>query len=142
MKKLLSILLVCVLSVSLFVACGEKDDVKEESNVLTQEESQETPEVDNGAEKSEEPKKAEKPKKTEKPLAVSENKDVATKDTAPEIHIISNGGANNARICYHLKDCKLLNGTEHQKVTWEMIEMIQFRQCPECNPPRYENYVE
>ena len=145
MKKLLSVLLVCVLSVSLFVACGEKDEVKEEYNILTQEESKDAPEVDNGTEDVEEPKKAETPKKSEKaekPLATSENKDVVTKDTAPEIHIISNGGTNNARICYHLKDCKLLSGTEHQKVTWEMIEMIQFRQCPECNPPRYENYVE
>lgn len=145
MKKLLCVLLVCVLSVSLFVACGKKDEVKEENNILTQEEQQDAPEVDNGTEKVEEPQKTETPKKTEnkeKPLAVSENKEVVTSKTAPEVHIISEGGTNNARICYHLENCKLLNGTEHQKVTWEMIEMIQFRQCPECNPPRYEDYVE
>ncbi len=145
MKKLLSILLVCVLSLSIFVACGEKDEVNEEYNILTQEESKDAPEADNNTEEAEEPKKEETPKKAEKkekPLAVSDNKEVVTSKTAPEVHIVSNGGSDNASICYHLKDCKLLKGTEHQKVTWEMIEMIQFRQCPECNPPRYADYVE
>lgn len=133
MKKLFSILLVCFISVSVFVACGEKDEPKDESYPLTQEEPQNIPQDDNGSEK---------PKNTEEPLAVSENKDIVTKDTAPEVHIITNGGTENASISYHLKDCKLLSETEHQKVTWEMIEMIQFRQCPECNPPRYKDYVE
>ena len=145
MKKLLSILLICVLATSLFVACGKKDEPKDETNILTQEEQQDAPEVDNGTEEVEEPKKAETPKKTEKkekPLAVSDNKEVATSKTAPDVHIISSGGSDNASICYHLESCKLLKGTEHQKVTWEMIEMIQFRQCPECNPPRYADYVE
>ena len=148
MKKLLSILLVCAISLSLFVACGEKDEIKEEHNILTQEEPQDVPEADNEeveSPKTEEPKKeekTEKPQKSEKPLKTSENKEVATTETAPEVFIIEDGGDNNARICYHLENCKTLQGTKHQKVTWEFIEMLQFRQCPECNPPRYAGYVE
>ena len=129
MKKMLCLLCVCLLCVSVFSACGEKKDVSE------------TPEIVNNSE-TETNKEPEKEVPLDTPLAPSENKEVVTADEAPEIHIINNGGTNNAHICYHLKDCKLLKGTEHQEVTWEMVEMIQFRQCPECNPPRYKNYIE
>lgn len=133
MKKILSVLLVCVVVVSLFVACGKNDEVKEKpDNTITQE-VQNTPEDDS---------KSETPKKTEKTLEVSENKEVVTAETAPEVLIIEDGGSDNARICYHLKNCKTLQGTKNQTVTWEFIEMLQFRQCPECNPPRYNGYVE
>lgn len=141
MKKLLSILLVCILALSVFAACGKKDEIKtnEEPAANFQEDVKNEPEVSNNEEKTEEPKKEEV---SYTPVKPSENTEVVTAKTAPEVYIISSGGTDNAHLCYHLESCKLLNGTENQKVTWEMIEMIQFRQCPECNPPRYEDYVE
>ena len=40
---------------------------------------------------------------------------------------------------YHLAGCSAGNGA--QEVAWEMVKEIGLRQCPTCNPPRYENYV-
>ncbi len=171
MKKIFCIAITLVLALGMLSACGEKEEVVDEKSAAVEEKSEElkenaaviAEETIKAAEETDEkatatqtkektsstPKKnkttstKKSDKKTESNLpAPSKNKEVATADNAPEVHIISEGGDNTTRICYHLKDCSTLKGTTHQKVTWELIEMLQFRQCPECNPPRYADYVE
>ena len=48
---------------------------------------------------------------------------------------------NVDKLTYHLENCKLLEGKETNEVSWEYIKMVGFWQCPECNPPRYEDYA-
>lgn len=45
-------------------------------------------------------------------------------------------------VAYHVKDCPELEGKESSEITWEMVKEIGLRQCPVCNPPQYENYIE
>lgn len=68
-------------------------------------------------------------------LAPSSNKEVVTAETAPKVYWAMD-------IAYHLKDCPELKGKEYTEVTWEMVKEIGLRQCPVCNPPQYESYVE
>ena len=72
--------------------------------------------------------------------AISKNKEVVTSDKAPEVVIIM--GADNSvdNMTYHLKKCKTLKGKTTQDVSWEIVQTVGFWQCPECNPPRYEDY--
>lgn len=71
------------------------------------------------------------------PVPPSSNKTVVKDDEAPEIYWPTSAGA-----AYHLKDCPELDGVETQKISWELVKMVGLRQCPVCNPPRYEGYVE
>ena len=130
MKKLLCIILTLVLAMSIFAGC-KKTESNTETPVATGQ--SETSESTNNAENSEQEYDVPEP---------SDNKEVVTAEKAPEVYLIPNSTDNAASISYHLKSCKLLSGEEAQKVAWEMIESIGFRQCPECNPPRYENYIE
>jgi len=68
-------------------------------------------------------------------LAPSENKTVVTAETAPDVYW-------DFGIAYHLKDCKDLQTDKPEKISWQIVEEIGLRQCPTCDPPQYENYVE
>ncbi len=72
--------------------------------------------------------------------AVSENKDVVSTKDAPDVVMIQNSDSNVDNITYHLENCPLLKGKETAKVSWELVQMVGLWQCPECNPPRYEDY--
>ena len=135
MKKLLCVVLLCLVSLNLFSACGNKNEVSDKN--ISQSQSESTKVSDNQEEGKETAKKP-----VDDYPAPSKNKEVVSSDTAPEVHIIEDGADKNARICYHLSDCKTLKGTTHKVASWELVETVQFRQCPECNPPRYKNYVE
>lgn len=74
------------------------------------------------------------------PVPPSSNKEVVTDDKAPsEIYWLM-GDSNN--LTYHLKSCPQLKDKEAQKVDWNLVKTIGLRQCPECNPPQYEGYVD
>lgn len=74
---------------------------------------------------------------TPKPtLAPSSNKTVIKNDDeAPTVYWAVD-------ISYHLKGCPELEGKDVSEVSWAMVKEIGLRQCPVCNPPQYENYVE
>ena len=130
MNKLLCIILTLVLAMSLLAGCKKSENNTEAPTTAEQSEATESTNND---------------KNTEQEYDVpepSDNKEVVTAEEAPDIYLILNSDDNAASISYHLKNCKLLSGAEAQKVAWEMIETLGFRQCPECNPPRYENYIE
>lgn len=71
---------------------------------------------------------------------VSENKEVVTEENAPKLYILANADSNVDQITYHLAGCPLLEGKEIQEVSYEFLQMVGYWQCPQCNPPRYENY--
>ncbi len=67
--------------------------------------------------------------------APSTNKTVVTAEKGPEIFWVSD-------TVYHLKNCSELKGKEPMLISWEMAQTMGLRQCPICNPPQYENYIE
>ena len=156
MKKFLSLVLVLVLSLSVFAACSKDNDTNEpdktsEPNSTQVEEpiENDTPDETPSPVESNKTNSGKKPAK--KPTsdipsaavpAPSTNKEVVTEDSAPDVYLIVDSDNNAASISYHLKDCSLLKGGESQKVAWEMIKTLGFRQCPKCNPPQYEGYIE
>lgn len=115
MKKLLSLVVVIILSLCTFAACG--NDSKADKKIENSIPSDAIP-------------------------APSENKEVVTEDNAPDVYLVMDNDDNAASISYHLKDCSLLSGGNPQKVAWEMVKTLGFRQCPKCNPPQYEGYIE
>ncbi len=156
MKKLLCLVLVLVLSLSVFAACGKDNDTNEpdktgEPNNAQVEEPIENDSPDetpvsavnydtNGGNKP-----AKKPASDVPSAAVSapsKNKEVVTEDDAPDVYLVIDSDDNVASISYHLKECSLLKGGESQKIAWEMVKTLGFRQCPKCNPPQYEGYIE
>lgn len=76
------------------------------------------------------------------PVAPSSNTEVVTSENAPAVFIILNSEDSTDNITYHLEGCEKLEGKDSQQVSWEMIQTIGYHQCPVCNPPRYEGYVE
>lgn len=78
---------------------------------------------------------ADKQEKSEtEPLALSTNTEVVTEEKAPKVFWTMD-------ITYHVENCKTLADAESQEVPWSLVKEIGLRQCPECNPPRYEGYV-
>lgn len=139
MKKFLCLALVLILSVSVFVACGNKEETPETDNtaVTTSDKSDntsETPAEDKTPEDTT-PSEKETPTQTEV-INPSENSHNNT-----SFYLITNG-TNEENILYHTENCPLLKDKEIQKTSWEMITMLQFRHCAKCNPPKYEGYVE
>lgn len=120
MKKFLCLILVLLLSVSVFTACGNnaKDTENSEKIVLQNE-------TDSSNDKVEK---------------VEIKKD-SKNDNAQDFYLISNE-TDKENTLYHTGACPLLKDREIQKISWEMIEMVQFRHCAKCNPPKYEGYVE
>lgn len=68
-------------------------------------------------------------------LAPSTNKTVVTAETAPDIYW-------DYTIAYHLKGCEAMQVKKPEKISWALVQEIALRQCPVCNPPQYENYIE
>lgn len=118
MKKLFCFVVMLTMAVSLFVVCGcSKKDVP----------------VQDAPDKNAPVTEPEKP-------AISENKEVVTAEEAPEVVIIMGAEEGVDNMTYHLKDCKTLKGKTTQDISWEIVKTVGFWQCPECNPPRYEDY--
>ena len=69
------------------------------------------------------------------PVAPSSNKTIVSEEDAPKVFWAMD-------IVYHLENCSDLSGRESQEVPWSMVKEIGLRQCPVCNPPQYEQYVE
>lgn len=156
MKKFLCFVLVLVLAVNVFAACGKDNDTNEPDKTGEPNNAQVEEPIENGTpEETPSPVKNDSNSSGNKPAkkptsdipsaatpAPSENKEVVTDNEAPDVYLVVDNDDNAASISYHLKDCSLLKGGESQKVAWEMIKTLGFRQCPKCNPPQYEGYIE
>ncbi len=150
MKKLLCLVLALVLTVSLFAACGKGNDVDEPQKTVDPNQAQiEEPVESETPDESPAPVESSKPAK--KPSgdvpsaatpAPSTNKEVVTEDKAPDVYLVVDSDDNAVKISYHLKDCSLLKDKQPQKISWEIIQTLGFRQCPKCNPPQYQGYIE
>ncbi len=150
MKKLLCLVLALVLAVSVFAACGKKDDVDDpqktgEPNQAQIEEPVESETPDESPAPVESSKPAKKPQSNNEPSvtpAPSSNKTVVTGSDAPDVYLVTGSNDNAASISYHLSGCALLKTGQIQPIQWEVVKSLAFRQCPKCNPPRYEGYIE
>jgi len=131
MKKLLCLVLALVLALSVFTACGKKNDSDKEKPAT----EEATPAENEDNTKGDNVTSADVP-------APSDNKEVVTAENAPDVYLVMGGDDNAVSISYHLKGCKHLSGVESQQINWDMVKTLGFRQCPECNPPRYEGYIE
>lgn len=148
MKKILALSLTLLLAVGLFSACGcAKKNNSDKSAAPSQSAASPAPEVfEDDASASVTPKNSGNENsdsgETAQDLpAVSENKEVVTEENAPKVFMITNAESNTDKLTYHLEGCKLLEGKEVNEVSWEFIKTVGFWQCPECNPPRYEDYA-
>lgn len=74
------------------------------------------------------------------PVPASSNKEVVSDNEAPDKIYWLMSGDNN--LTYHLENCAQIKDKGAQEVSWEMVKTIGLRQCPECNPPQYEGYVD
>ncbi len=155
MKKLLCLVLALVLALSVFAACGKGNNADEPQKTGNPNQAQiEEPVESKTPYESPAPVESSTPstsKPAKKPAsnvpsaatpAPSTNKDVVTEDSAPDVYLVVDSDDNAASISYHLKGCSLLGGGESLKAAWEMIKTLGFRQCPKCNPPQYEGYIE
>lgn len=82
--------------------------------------------------------KAQTETETAAPAIPDLNKTVVKEENAPKIFW-------KADIAYHLENCPTLKEgveTKSQEIPWAVAKEIGLRQCPVCNPPRYEGYVE
>ena len=148
MKKFLCLVLALVISSSFMIGCSndntnaspdlEQSDVvpSDTANSETPKESENVPE--NTGEKSVN-NPATQPKN---PVASSKVLSSENLDDKPDIYFISTGGSDADSISYHLKDCSALSGKEYQKISWEMVTALGFRNCAKCTPPKYEGYIE
>ncbi len=155
MKKLVSLSLTILLAIGLFSACGcaKKDDNAQGSAAPSQSaasDAAQSPESapsestapENGSDsKPDSSAPAENTDAAPELPAVSENKEVVQESNAPKVLMIKNAESNIDKLTYHLEGCKLLKGKETNEVSWEYIKTVGFWQCPECNPPRYEDYA-
>ena len=154
MKKFLCLLLVLVLSLSVFVACGKdknnnNPENTNEPNTQIEEPVGNDEPADNNLDETSTPvpskKPPKKPESNTDPSATpapSENKTVVTADNAPDVYLVTGSSDNAASISYHLSSCALLKTGQLQPVQWDVVKALAFRQCPKCNPPRYEGYIE
>ncbi|WP_337399946.1 hypothetical protein [Congzhengia sp.] len=147
MKKIVFLSITLLLAVGLFSACGcaKKDNNSQSSAAPSQSAAASTspesspsasaaPDNNNNAAPGDSVQENDLP-------AVSENKEVVKEENAPKIFMIQDAESNVDKLTYHLENCKLLEGKETNEVSWEYIKMVGFWQCPECNPPRYEDYA-
>lgn len=138
MKKFLCLVLTLILAMSLFVGCSKTEEtVKPESTQKSEsaENGNETPTGKKPSEQASSVPSASVPE-------TATNKEVATAETAPDVYIASGSKDNAVNISYHLKDCSLIEGLTINKMPWDSVKELGFWQCPNCNPPRYEGYVE
>ena len=147
MKRIVFLSITLLLAVGLFSACGcaKKDNNSQSSAAPSQSAAASTspesspsasaaPDNNNNAAPGDSVQENDLP-------AVSENKEVVKEENAPKVFMIQDAESNVDKLTYHLENCKLLEGKETNEVSWEYIKMVGFWQCPECNPPRYEDYA-
>ncbi len=68
-------------------------------------------------------------------LEPSTNKEVVTEKDAPAVYWTMD-------VAYHLETCPELSKKDNTQVTWQMVKEVGLRQCPVCNPPQYEDYID
>ncbi len=136
-KKIISsVILVCCLFLCTACGCSKKDTKPVVSQAPASEQtispSASAP-VENTTDNND--------KKTSVPTPVPEssNKEVVSDDKAPDKIFWLMSGDNN--LTYHLENCAQIKDKGAQEVSWEIVKTIGLRQCPECNPPQYEGYV-
>lgn len=127
MKKLITLTLSLAFVISLLSGCGCAKEEHEEKTPTQTEAPAANGDAQNGKPEAQRPE-------------VSENKEVVAAQNAPSVVMIQNSDSNVDNITYHLENCPLLKGRETAKVSWELVQMVGLWQCPECNPPRYEDY--
>jgi len=124
MKKFISLLLVLIFVVSMAGCAKNKNGEAGEGATTGQTSSQ--GDVAEGGQQTQDPNAT---------LAPSTNKTVVTEETAPDIYW-------DYSIAYHLKGCEAMQTKKPEKIAWALVKEIALRQCPTCNPPQYENYIE
>ncbi len=124
--KQIVVTILCVLLLFFCSACSTRKQVSENPSAVT--ESSVTTDNDEAVSKG----SGHESVPTLKP---SKNKDVVKVETAPDVYWMMDEA-------YHLENCSELKGNEYNEISWETVEMIGLRQCPVCNPPRYESYIE
>ena len=122
MKRVISVILCLMLMI--LCGCSKVDEVetKEPSATETQQQTEQN-EGDSGEVT---------PVQTLEP---SKNKEVVTEAEAPTVYWTMD-------IAYHLENCPELSNKDNTKVTWQMVKEVGLRQCPVCNPPQYEDYID
>jgi len=142
MKKVLCFILALILCFGVISACNNNgaktsetgNEVSTSSGKTTEDKELETT-PDSTPVKENAPSQKNDDKKT-----TSENNNVPSGNPS-DFYLILNG-TNEESILYHTGACPLLKDKEVQKTSWEMIEMLEFRHCAKCNPPKYKGYVE
>ncbi len=134
-------LMLCLLMVFSLTACGKNKKAATADKTPDATASQ-TADATNSADKGAEEQQDETAQKTDAAatpaptLAPSTNKTVIKDEAkAPKVYWAID-------VAYHLEDCPELKGKEAREITWDMVKEIGLRQCPVCNPPQYENYIE
>ncbi len=142
-KRIIAILAL-VGSLLLCTACGcAKKDVESaptQAPEQTQDTAVATPTASASAENAESTKTDDKKTSAPTPVPASKNKEVVSDDKAPDKIFWLMSGENN--LTYHLENCAQIKDKGAQEVNWEIVKTIGLRQCPECNPPQYEGYVD
>ncbi len=143
MKKLLYLALAFVLSVSLFAACGtdkEQPTITDEKPVtVNQSTENEVEKIEEAPEKTIVPQQTTSKDTTPAPAVDNET---TNEDEVSVYYIITNGKTNDENISYHNEDCPLLAERETSQVSQEFVEMMGFRQCVKCTPPKYKDYID
>ena len=147
MKKIITLSFTLLLAVGLISACGcaKKDNTSQNSAAPSQSATAATspessPSASANPGNGEASSTGDSVQENDLP-AVSENKEVVKEENAPKVFMLKDAESNVDKLTYHLENCKLLEGIETNEVSWEYIKMVGFWQCPECNPPRYEDYA-
>ncbi len=125
MKKLISLLLVLICVFTMAGCAKNKNGETGEGATATGQTASQS-EVTDGGQQTADPNAT---------LAPSTNKTVVTEETAPDIYW-------DYSIAYHLKCCEAMQTKKPEKIAWALVKEIALRQCPTCNPPQYENYIE
>ncbi len=140
MKNKIIAAVTLLLVVSMFAGCGSKTiESNPQETPLTQTEESEMKDTPEAEDVKDDTSKTEKPVKEDLP-EVSKNEDVVTSQKAPKVFVMTDVNGGEDSITYHLENCARLKGRQTSEIAWELVQMIGYWQCPECNPPRYENY--
>ncbi|MBR5157431.1 MAG: hypothetical protein IKW59_06665 [Clostridia bacterium] len=141
-KRIIAFLvLACTLLLCTACGCAKKDvnSAPTEAPQQTQETVDATPSASAQADNAENDKTEDKKAPAPTPVPESKNKEVVSDDKAPDKIFWLMSGENN--LTYHLENCAQIKDKGAQEVSWEIVKTIGLRQCPECNPPQYEGYV-
>ncbi len=134
MKKALLLILAMTLCISM-TACGknEQGEIPAPTASIPAEATNAPQEGDKQNPQESAPSEAPKQEESKKKPVVATNTQVVKEDEAPTVYWVMD-------TYYHLEGCYKADGGH--EIAWETVQQIGLRQCSECNPPRYENYVE